>query len=98
MKTLGVALLVGGMAFLLSGLVFLLPTERKLSSRIESFEDSQQQIEYYLSRCENRATICSLYHHFSQSREAVQFLKIEDLGACRPVRTWRHRRYCFQIE
>jgi hypothetical protein len=50
MNTLGVALLVGGMAFLLSGLVFLLPTERKLSSRIESFEDSQQQIEYYLSQ------------------------------------------------
>ena len=50
MNTLGVALLVGGMAFLLSGLVFLLPTERKLSSRIESFEDSQRQIEYYLSQ------------------------------------------------
>ena len=49
METLGVALLVGGMVFLFSGLVFLLPTERKLSSRMESFEDSQQQIEYYLS-------------------------------------------------
>ena len=50
MNTLGVASLVGGMAFLLNGLVFLLPTERKLSSHIESFEDSQQQIEYYLSQ------------------------------------------------
>jgi hypothetical protein len=50
METLGVALLVGGMAFLFSGLVFLLPTERKRSSRMESFEDSQQQIEYYLSK------------------------------------------------
>jgi len=50
MNMLGVALLVGGMAFLLSGLVCLLPTERKHSSRIESFEDSQQQIEYYLSQ------------------------------------------------
>jgi hypothetical protein len=50
METLGVALLVGGMAFLFSGLIFLLPTERKLSSRMESFEDSQQQIEYYLSQ------------------------------------------------
>ena len=50
METLGVALLVGGMVFLFSGLVFLLPTERKLSSRMESFEDSQQQIEYYLSK------------------------------------------------
>jgi hypothetical protein len=47
---LGVALLVGGLAFLFSGLVFLLPTERKRSSRMESFEDSQQQIEYYLSK------------------------------------------------
>jgi hypothetical protein len=50
MDTLGVALLVGGMAFLFSGLIFLLPTERKLSSRTESFEDTQQQIEYYLSQ------------------------------------------------
>jgi len=50
METLGVALLVGGMAFLFSGLIFLLPTERKLSSRMESFEGSQQQIEYYLSK------------------------------------------------
>jgi hypothetical protein len=50
METLGVALLVGGMVFLFSGLVFLLPTERKLSSRMESFEETQQQIEYYLSK------------------------------------------------
>jgi Na+-transporting methylmalonyl-CoA/oxaloacetate decarboxylase gamma subunit len=50
METLGVALLVGGMAFLFSGLVFLLPTERKISSRMESFEETQQQIEYYLSQ------------------------------------------------
>jgi hypothetical protein len=49
METWGVALLVGGMAFLFSGLIFLLPTERKLSSHMESFENSQQQIEYYLS-------------------------------------------------
>jgi len=50
MDTLGVALLVGGMAFLFSGLIFLLPTERKLSSRVESFEYTQQQVEYYLSQ------------------------------------------------
>jgi hypothetical protein len=50
MDTLGVALLVGGMAFLFSGLVFLLPIERKLSSRMESFEDSQRRTEYYLSQ------------------------------------------------
>jgi hypothetical protein len=50
METLGVALVVGGMAFLFSGLIFLLPTERKIVSRMESFEDTQQQIEYYLSQ------------------------------------------------
>jgi hypothetical protein len=55
METLGVALLVGGMAFLFSGLVFLLPTERKRSSRMESFEDSQQQIEYYLSKMQKQS-------------------------------------------
>jgi hypothetical protein len=48
MHALGVSLLVGGIAFLLSGLIFLLPTERKLSSRQESFENSQKDLEYYL--------------------------------------------------
>jgi hypothetical protein len=43
-------LLVGGTAFLFNGLLFLLPTERKISSRTESFEVSQQQIEHYLSQ------------------------------------------------
>ena len=32
MDTIGVAMIVGGMAFLFSGLIFLLPTERKLPS------------------------------------------------------------------
>jgi hypothetical protein len=50
MDTLAVAFLVGGTAFLFSGLLFLLPTERKISSRTESFEVSQQQIEHYLSQ------------------------------------------------
>jgi hypothetical protein len=50
MDTLAVALLVGGTAFLFNGLLFLLPTERKISSRTESFEVSQQQIEHYLSQ------------------------------------------------
>ena len=45
MDTLGLALLVGGMAFLFSGLVFLLPTERKPSSKMEASGNSQQQIE-----------------------------------------------------
>jgi hypothetical protein len=30
MNTIGIAMIVGGMAFLFSGLIFLLPTERKL--------------------------------------------------------------------
>jgi hypothetical protein len=55
MDPLGLALLVGGMAFLFSGLVFLLPTERKLSSRMESFEDSQRRTEYYLSQMRKRS-------------------------------------------
>jgi hypothetical protein len=42
------------MAFLFSGLLFLLPTERKIASRTESFEVSQQQIEYYLSQMRKR--------------------------------------------
>ena len=50
MDTLAVALLVGGMAFLFSGLLFLSPAERKRSSRMDSFENSQQQIEHYLSQ------------------------------------------------
>jgi hypothetical protein len=45
MDTLGVSLLVGGMAFLISGLVFLLPTERKPSLRIEPSEDSEDLLE-----------------------------------------------------
>jgi hypothetical protein len=48
MHTLGVSLLVSGTAFLLSGLIFLLPAERKLSSRQESFDESQQKLEHYL--------------------------------------------------
>jgi hypothetical protein len=50
MDSLGVALLVGGMAFLVSGLMFLIPTERKLSSSLEIFEESQERIEYYLEQ------------------------------------------------
>ena len=48
MDALGISLIVGGMAFLFSGLLFLLPTERKLSSRNESFEESRERTEYYL--------------------------------------------------
>ena len=38
MNTIGIAMIVGGMAFLFSGLIFLLPTERKLSSSNEKQE------------------------------------------------------------
>ena len=48
MDALGISLIVGDMAFLFTGLIFLLPTERKLSSRQESFEESQERTEYYL--------------------------------------------------
>ena len=48
MNALGVSLIVGGMAFLFSGLIFLLPTERKLSQRNESIEESRERTEYYL--------------------------------------------------
>ncbi len=48
MHNLGIALIVGGMAFLCSGLIFLIPVERKLASSEDSFEESQDRIEYYL--------------------------------------------------
>ena len=43
-------MIVCGTAFLFSGLIFLLPTERKLSERQHSFEDTQEEIEHYLSQ------------------------------------------------
>jgi hypothetical protein len=48
MKTIGVAMIVGGMAFLFSGLIFLLPTKRKFSPSNESFDESYEQIADYL--------------------------------------------------
>ena len=48
MNTLGVSLIVGGMAFLVSGLLFLLPTKRKPPQPIESFDESRERTEYYL--------------------------------------------------
>lgn len=50
MNTIGVAVIVGGMAPLFSGLIFLLPTERKLSSSNESIEESREKIEYFLAQ------------------------------------------------
>lgn len=48
MNTIGVALIVGGMAFLFSGLIFLLPIERDVSDIDESLKVDQERIEYYL--------------------------------------------------
>ncbi|SHH48227.1 hypothetical protein SAMN05443248_4945 [Bradyrhizobium erythrophlei] len=48
MKALGLSMIVGGVAFLFSGLIFLMRTERKVSARKHSFEESQEEIEYYL--------------------------------------------------
>ena len=45
MKALGLSMIVGGVAFLFSGLIFL---KRKVSARKHSFEESQEEIEYYL--------------------------------------------------
>jgi hypothetical protein len=48
MSTVGLALIVGGMALLFSGLVFLIPVRGKRHPPQESFEDSQARIEQHL--------------------------------------------------
>jgi hypothetical protein len=48
MGTLGMALVIGGMALLFSGLVFLIPDRGRRPPSQESFEDSQKRIEQYL--------------------------------------------------
>ena len=50
MNALGLSMIVGGVAFLFSGLIFLLPTERKLSARKHSFEESQAELEQHLGQ------------------------------------------------
>jgi Na+-transporting methylmalonyl-CoA/oxaloacetate decarboxylase gamma subunit len=47
MDTIGMALVVGGMAFLFSGLIFLIPV-RGNGSQQQSFEDITEQTEEYL--------------------------------------------------
>jgi hypothetical protein len=47
MDTIGMALVVGGMAFLFSGLIFLIPV-RGNGSQQQSFEDNTEQTEEYL--------------------------------------------------
>ena len=44
MNALGLSLIVAGSAFLVSGLIFLLPSERKLSEQVKSFEESQLEL------------------------------------------------------
>jgi hypothetical protein len=48
MGTVGLALVVGGMALLFSGLVFLVPVRGRRPPPQESFEISQERIEQYL--------------------------------------------------
>ena len=48
MGTLGMALVVGGMALLFSGLIFLIHFRDRRLPPLESFEDSQERIEQYL--------------------------------------------------
>ena len=54
MNALGLSLIVAGLAFLASGLIFLLPTERKLSEQVKSFEDSQKELDDHLGQFRNR--------------------------------------------
>jgi hypothetical protein len=59
-NTVGMALVVGGMALLFSGLVFFLPDPGRGSAPTESFEDSQRRIEEYLREMrKNRGSIDS---------------------------------------
>ena len=53
MNTIGVAMIVAGMAFLFSGLIFLLPIERKISDTNELVNVDQDRIEYYLRQIQN---------------------------------------------
>ena len=50
MTALGLSMIVGGLAFLLSGMIFLLPTGRRQSAQDRSFEESQDDLEFYLSQ------------------------------------------------
>ena len=50
MNALGLSMIVGGVAFLFSGLIFLLPIERRLSARDQTFEESQKEIARHLEQ------------------------------------------------
>jgi hypothetical protein len=47
MGTVGLALLVGGMALLCSGLIFLIPVRGSRHPPRQPFEDSQERVEQY---------------------------------------------------
>src|ERR1700754_627498 len=48
MDTLGLSLVVGGLAFLISGLIFLLPTGRKDSSRRAAIDENLEDVDRHL--------------------------------------------------
>jgi hypothetical protein len=48
MGTVGMALVVGGMALLFSCLIYLIPVRGRRPAPHESFEDSQERIEQHL--------------------------------------------------
>jgi hypothetical protein len=48
MGTVGMALVVGGMALFFSGLIFLIPVRGARPGPRESLEESQERIEQYL--------------------------------------------------
>ena len=54
MYTLGIAMIIGGLAFLVSGLIFLLPVGRKFFSSTELVEETQKRFEHYLQQVRER--------------------------------------------
>jgi hypothetical protein len=52
MQTIGIAMIVGGMALLVSGLIFRIPTQRRVISSRGSFDESQARFEHYLRQIE----------------------------------------------
>jgi hypothetical protein len=54
MGTVGMALMVGGLALLCSGLIFLFPFQGRRELRQEPFEESQQRLHDYLQEMTKR--------------------------------------------
>jgi hypothetical protein len=71
MDNMGIALVVGGMAFLFSGLIFLIPVRGERRPRQEPFEGSQERIEQYLREMRgNRGEIDSFQEASAPDRLA----------------------------